>query len=63
MARSLADILEYEGEDFEDTYMLTFNIRYTGPFGETIDHDLREDGDDIPVTKDNRKVGFLDFSY
>ena len=59
MARSFADILEYEGDDFEDTYMLTFNIKYTGPFGEMIEHDLKEDGDNIPVTKENRKVSFF----
>ncbi|KAI6647271.1 Ubiquitin-protein ligase E3A-like [Oopsacas minuta] len=55
MARSFADILSYKGEDFEDTYMLTFMITYTGPFGDSIEHNLKEDGDNIPVTKDNRK--------
>ena len=58
MARSFADILSYEGEDFEGVYMLTFNVSYTAPFGETLDFNLKEDGENIPVTKENRKVCF-----
>ena len=58
MSRSFADILSYEGDDFEGTYMLTFNVSFTAPFEETQYTNLKEDGDNIPVTKENRKVCF-----
>ena len=56
MARSFADILSYEGDDFEEAYGITFNVGFTAPFGETKYYNLKEDGENIPVTKENRKV-------
>ena len=56
MARGFENLLSYEGEDLEDTFMLTFNITYTGQFGETVNYNLMENEEDTAVTKENRKV-------
>lgn len=40
--------------------MITFQISQKDLFGEPVTYDLKEDGDEIPVTNENRKVnGFL----
>ena len=48
-------MLLFEG-DVESTFMQTFRISCTDVFGNTISHDLKENGDDIKVTKENRQV-------
>ncbi|XP_022814301.1 ubiquitin-protein ligase E3A-like [Spodoptera litura] len=52
---SLKDILDYTGDDLEEVYYQTFRIWYTDAFGNAIFHDLKEDGDNIFVTQDNKK--------
>lgn len=52
--QSLKEILDYEG-DVQKDMMLTFQISQTDLFGNPVTHDLKENGDDIPVTNDNRK--------
>lgn len=47
--------MEYEGSVEEDM-MITFQISHTDLFGNPLMHDLRENGDKIPVTNENRKV-------
>ncbi|XP_076131523.1 ubiquitin-protein ligase E3A [Alosa pseudoharengus] len=52
--QSMKEILDYGG-DVEKDMMLTFQISQTDLFGNPVTHDLRENGEDIPVTNDNRK--------
>ncbi|KAK2715685.1 ubiquitin-protein ligase E3A-like [Artemia franciscana] len=53
--RTLSEMLEYPGDDFDDIYMMTFRVAYTDIFGSTLFHDLKPNGDEVPVTKDNKK--------
>jgi ubiquitin-protein ligase E3 A len=48
--------MEYEGDDMEDTFMQTFRICYQDIFGNTFNKDLKENGDQIFVNKNNRQV-------
>ncbi|XP_041128672.1 ubiquitin-protein ligase E3A-like isoform X2 [Polyodon spathula] len=52
--QSLNELLEYEGS-VEDDMMITFQISHTDLFGNPLTYDLRENGDKIPVTNENRK--------
>lgn len=52
--QSLKDLLVYEGSVEEDM-MITFQISQTDLFGNPLMYDLRENGDKIPVTNENRK--------
>ncbi|KAL1022069.1 hypothetical protein UPYG_G00021800 [Umbra pygmaea] len=52
--QSLKELLEYEGSVEEDM-MITFQISQTDLFGNPLMYDLRENGDTIPVTNENRK--------
>lgn len=56
LARGLKQMLEYEGEDFGDVFEQTFCISYLDIFGNSLSQDLKSNGADIPVTKDNRHV-------
>ena len=58
LAASLQQMLDYDG-DVEETFMQTFRISYTDVFGANLSHDLKENGDDITVTKENRQVNGL----
>lgn len=53
--QSLRDLLEYEGSVEEDM-MISFQISQTDLFGNPMMYDLKEDGDKIPITNENRKV-------
>ncbi|KAL1023398.1 hypothetical protein UPYG_G00040320 [Umbra pygmaea] len=52
--QSLKELLEYKG-NVEEDMMITFQISQTDLFGDPITYDLKEHGDKIPVTEDNRK--------
>ena len=52
VANSLQNILEYEGDVETDMYM-TFQIS-VGEYGKIKTVDLKPNGEDIPVTNDNR---------
>lgn len=52
--RSLTELLEYSG-NVEEDMMLTFQISHTDLFGSPVLHDLKEKGESIPVTKENRQ--------
>uniref|UniRef100_A0A6Q2Y1E2 Ubiquitin-protein ligase E3A n=1 Tax=Esox lucius TaxID=8010 RepID=A0A6Q2Y1E2_ESOLU len=52
--QSLKELLEYEG-NVEEDMMITFQISQTDLFGDPITYDLKEHGDKIPVTMENRK--------
>lgn len=53
--QSLKELLAYEGNVGEDM-MLTFQISQTDLFGDPMTYDLKENGDQIPITVENRKV-------
>uniref|UniRef100_A0A7N5ZUP4 Ubiquitin-protein ligase E3A n=1 Tax=Anabas testudineus TaxID=64144 RepID=A0A7N5ZUP4_ANATE len=52
--QSLKGLLEYTG-NVEEDMMLTFQISHTDLFGNPVFYDLKEQGDQLPVTKDNRQ--------
>lgn len=52
--QSLKDLLAYEGS-VEDDMMITFQISQTDLFGNPMMYDLKENGDKIPVTNENRQ--------
>ena len=64
VASSLQNILEYEGDVETDMYMtlqvaqikLSFFQISVGEYGKIKTVDLKPNGDDIPVTNDNRFV-------
>lgn len=53
---SLKQLLEYTDSDLEDVFMQTFRINYQDVFGSTITYDLKENGDQLNVTQDNKYV-------
>lgn len=55
--QSFNSMLEFDGtdEEFEDCFMLTFQISVTDSFESVVNFNLKEDGEKIPVTKENRK--------
>lgn len=54
VGRGMHDLLDYEGDDVEDVFCLTFEITVES-FGEVQHKPLVEGGSDRPVTKDNRQ--------
>ncbi len=58
---SLKSLLDFEGsdQDFEDCFMLTFQISLTDNFDSVVSFNLKENGDKIAVTKQNRQVNTL----
>lgn len=55
-------MLEYTEPDLEDVFMQTFKVCYQDVFGTVIHHDLKENGDEINVTQENKHVIKL-FNY
>ncbi|CAG9769498.1 unnamed protein product [Ceutorhynchus assimilis] len=56
---SLKQMLEYSQPDLEETFMQTFRISYQDVFGSIINYDLKDKGDKIAVTQEN-KYEFVD---
>ncbi|XP_014790908.1 ubiquitin-protein ligase E3A [Octopus bimaculoides] len=54
LARSLHDLLQYDGE-VEKEFMQAFCISYRDVFGNVITQNLKENGDQIPVTNANKR--------
>nr|UUF95670.1 ubiquitin E3 ligase [Laodelphax striatellus] len=52
---SLKALLEYEGDDMEDTFMQTFRVGYTDVFGSSLTHELKPNGDKIFVNQQNKR--------
>ncbi|XP_070764623.1 ubiquitin-protein ligase E3A [Enoplosus armatus] len=52
--QSLKELLEYTG-NVEEDMMLTFQISHMDLFGNPLLYDLKDQGDQIPVTKENRQ--------
>lgn len=51
-------MLEFEGtnESFQETFLATFSVTYSDMFASVQTVNLVENGEQIPVTLDNRKV-------
>lgn len=54
LTRNLHELLEYEGNDVEDVYGLNFTVTQDF-FGETKSIPLKPDGENIPVTAQNKQ--------
>lgn len=52
--KSLCELKEYTGDDIEDVFMQTFRIAYKDIFGSALTHDLKDKGDTIAVTQENK---------
>lgn len=53
---SLKQLLEYSEPDLEEVFMQTFRISYQDVFSSTITYDLKENGDQLGVTQENKYV-------
>ncbi|CAD7081549.1 unnamed protein product [Hermetia illucens] len=65
LANSLKNILEYNGEDVQDVFGLNFEVT-RDIFGESHVVELKPNGSEIPVTRDNRKEFvdlYIDFIF
>jgi len=51
--QGLTDMLNYDGDDFEDVFLQPFQISYTDLFGDTITKELCEGGEQRMVNKAN----------
>lgn len=56
--QSLKELLDYEG-NVEETFMQAFQISYQDVFGTNLTHVLKKDGEQVPVTNENRKVNSI----
>ncbi|PAA52986.1 hypothetical protein BOX15_Mlig009753g1 [Macrostomum lignano] len=54
LAQGMQQLLEYDGDSFEDIFGC-FSISFQDAFGSTLNHELKPDGANIPVTKENRQ--------
>ncbi|XP_058835486.1 ubiquitin-protein ligase E3A isoform X2 [Topomyia yanbarensis] len=52
---SLKSMLDHQDNDMEEVFMQTFKICYKDVFGNTLDHELKPDGDKIFVNQDNKQ--------
>lgn len=54
LAKGLRDLLAYDGNDVEDVFSLNFAV-VEDVFGEPTTHELKPNGETIPVTNENRE--------
>ncbi|CAN8032982.1 unnamed protein product [Ixodes persulcatus] len=54
LASGLQQLLDYSGEDMEETFVQSFRISYQDVFGSVLSHDLKENGDSLLVNQDNK---------
>ena len=65
VAKSLDSLLKYDGDDFEATFDLTFEVTRQR-FDQTVTVDLLPNGSKIPVTKENAKQyvnAYIDYIF
>lgn len=55
LAKSLVQLLDYEQEDMDEVFLQTFRIGFKDIFSNSVHHDLKEGGADIPVSQHNKK--------
>lgn len=53
--RSLSEIVNYIGDDMSETFMQTFRVGYKDVFGSVLFHELKDKGDEIYVSQENKK--------
>ncbi|XP_076249446.1 ubiquitin protein ligase E3A isoform X2 [Calliopsis andreniformis] len=53
--RSLKELMDYTGDDMPETFMQTFRVSYKDVFSSISFHDLKENGDELLVTQENKK--------
>ncbi|XP_020293202.1 ubiquitin-protein ligase E3A isoform X1 [Pseudomyrmex gracilis] len=53
--RTMKELMEYTGDDMPETFMQTFRVGYRDVFGSLSFYELRENGDNLYVTQDNKK--------
>ncbi|TGZ70781.1 hypothetical protein CRM22_003002 [Opisthorchis felineus] len=51
----LRALLDYTGDDVEEAFGCNFVVAYQDPFGNTLYHELKPDGTNVHVTKENRQ--------
>lgn len=51
-------MLDYSGDDFEEVFGCVFSMSHTDIFGQVLTHELKANGGEIAVTKDNKQVGW-----
>ncbi|CAN7938426.1 unnamed protein product [Ixodes hexagonus] len=54
LAKGLQDLLNYEGDDLENVFYLTFEVSVEH-YGHTMNHELKKGGHHIKVTRENRQ--------
>ncbi|XP_049514109.1 probable E3 ubiquitin-protein ligase HERC4 isoform X10 [Dermacentor silvarum] len=54
LAKGLQNLLDYDGDDLENTFFLTFEVSVEH-YGHTLSHELKKGGSHIKVTKENRQ--------
>lgn len=57
--QGLTELLQYKGDDIEETFLQTFRISYKDVFGTHLTYDLKENGEQILVNHDS-KAEFVD---
>ena len=56
LAKSLQQLLDYDGDDIEDVFMQSFSIGYKDVFGSDLSHDLKDRGGEVMVNQGNKQV-------
>ena len=56
VAKSLQHVLDYQGDDFESVFNLTFCVEQTDMFGHTHQHALKPSGASVAVNMEDRQV-------
>ena len=54
--KSLSEMLDYNDDDFQEVFEQTFRIGYKDVFGNNLTYDLKEGGENIFVTQENKLV-------
>ncbi|KYQ55296.1 Ubiquitin-protein ligase E3A [Trachymyrmex zeteki] len=54
--RTMKELIEYTGDDMPETFMQTFRVSYRDVFGSLSFHELKENGDELYVTQENKLV-------
>lgn len=53
--RTMKELMEYTGDDMSEIFMQTFRVAHRDVFGSISFHELKENGDELYVTQENKK--------
>lgn len=56
MYQGLKEMLDYTEDNMEEVFMQSFQICHRDVFGNVLLHNLKENGDRIPVSQENKRV-------